>query len=286
MEQTNYSINLESLFLPESSLQEERYPAKDYPKISIIIPTCNCASLITLTLERLLLQEYSNFEIIIVDCSDDRTLEIVSNFRSEKIRIYSASYSERYEMVNKGISHATGEYINILFPGDFYLSSSTLTWMMTLALDQQKPELVYCGTLLRDPKTPVKILNRPFTLELLKKGQQPTSLQSCWFRLDALRQLRKFNPHLHLRGGFDLMCRFALHPDFRAVSTSRILTDYELRIVTRRMVALHFWETFKIINKHFGTLTLLNWLFRQRDLYRFFRLWLRNVRLAFSGHHT
>lgn len=285
MEQKNLSVDLERLFTSESSLQEEKYPTKDYPRVSIIIPTCNCASLISLTLERLLLQEYSDFEIIIVDCSEDRTLEIINNFRSEKIRTYSASYSARYEMLNKGISHATGVYINVLFPGDFYISSDALTWMMTLALDHNKPQLVYCGTLLRDPKENTKILNRPFSLELLKKGQQPTSLQSCWFRLDALRELRKFSPNFHLRGGFDLMCRFALHPDFRAISTTRVLTDYELRIVTRKTVAIHFWETFKIVYKHFGFFTLLKWLFRQRDISRLLRLWMRNLRVAFAGHH-
>lgn len=262
---------------------EEKYKPEDFPKISIVIPTCNAAQLITVTLESILSQDYPSYEIIIVDCSTDRTLETVKGYHSDKIRIYSVSKCQRYESLNKGLSQASGFYVNFLFPGDFYIYRETLKYMMILALEHDKPHLAYCGTLLRDATSEVKILYRELNLDLLKLGQQPTSLQSCWFRADCLRELGKFNPFLNMRGGFDLLCRFYLQKKYRFISVKRVLTDYDLRAVTRRMVLLHFWETMKLVRRHFGVLVMLHWLLHQRDMKRFIKLWFRSLKIAFSG---
>lgn len=262
----------------------DRYPRSELPKVTIIIPTCNAAHLISFTLEKVLTQNYPDFEVIIVDCSSDRTLEVVRTFHSDKIRIYSIDMCTRYTMVNKGIAQAQGKYINILFPGDFYIYHETLLTMMTLALKEEKPQMVYCGTLLRDIKSDAKILYRKLDLKLLKKGMQPTSLQSCWFRLDALRRIGKFDSNYELRGGFDLMCRLVLHSEnFKFASVNRIYIDYDLRAVTRQMVLTHFSETIKIIYKHFGFFASLRWFFVQKDVKRFFTLWLESLKIAFSG---
>ncbi len=262
--------------------EKPAYLASEWLKVSIIIPTFNCAQTIALTIESLLEQDYPNFEIIVVDGgSKDRTLELVKAFRQDQIRIYSLPIAQRYEMLNKGISHALGRYINCLFPGDFYISRFTLQQMMSLAIEKNQPHLVYCGTLLRDGKSQVKSLYRSLNIELLKNGQQPTSLQSCWFRIDAFRELGKFNAKYHVRGGFDLLCRYMMHPEFRTESIHRILTDYDLRWVSRSMILQHFWETCVTIWRYYGAVATIQWLFRQKDALRFIKLWWRNIRIAF-----
>ena len=50
-------------------------------KISIIMPTYNCARFIEETIESILKQTYSNWELIIVDdCSKDNTDEVVKKY--------------------------------------------------------------------------------------------------------------------------------------------------------------------------------------------------------------
>ncbi len=270
--------------LSELTQAEEKYNDYEFPKISIIIPTFNCVQSITPTLENILAQDYPDFEVIIVDAgSTDRTLEAIKGFRNDKIYIYSVSGYQRYIMLNKGITQSSGVYINILFPGDFYISKESLKHMMCLALDHDKPHLVYCGTLLRDGKSEVKILYRLLSLKLLRRGQQPTSLQSMWFRSDTFRALGKFNNTYNLRGSYEFLCRFSLDESMQFASTTRILTDYDLRFVTRKLVILHFWETMRTIFHYFGLWATLQWLTMQKDTARFGRLWFRSLRTAFLG---
>lgn len=263
---------------------EDKYNDYEFPKVSIVIPVYNCAQSIATTIESLLIQDYPDYEVVIVDGgSTDRTLEVIKGYKSDKIHIYSTSAYARYEMLNKGISQSSGTYVNFLFPGDFYIYKETLKHMMSVALDHDRPSLVYCGTLLRDGKTEVKVLHRHLSLKLLRKGQQPTSLQSIWFKSETFRELGKFNTSLHLRGGYEMMCRFCLHKGLRSVSTNRVFTDYDLRWVTKRLVIRHFWETLRTIHKYFGSWDAVRWFFFQKDTLRFVKLWFRSVKVAFLG---
>ena len=269
----------------ESLLEsQKRYNDYEFPGVSVVIPTYNSTEKISQTLESVLNQNYPDFEVVIVDGgSTDRTLEVIKNFRDDRLRLFSVAGYQRYEMLNKGISQAKGEYVNHLFPGDFYIHKEVLYQMLEVALDGDKPDLVYCGTLLRDGKSDPKVLFRPFSLELLKRGQQPTSLQSCWFRRDVLRHLGKFNTQYQMRGGFELLCRFGLATGLKQVAVNRVLTDYDLRLVNRTMVWRHFIETMRIVYSYFGMGAMFKWLLIQKDFSRMIRIWWKSIQAAFIG---
>jgi glycosyltransferase involved in cell wall biosynthesis len=253
------------------------------PLVSVVIPTQNCAKLISVTLASIFKQSYPLYEVIIVDCSIDKTVEMINSFHQEKVKIYSMGQCKRYEMLNKGLSQANGMYINFLFPGDFYLSMDTLQQVMSLATQRNFPDLIYCGTLLRDGQAEVKTLFRELSLDLLKRGEQPTSLQACWFRTEMIRDAGKFNPYYRLRGGFDLMCRCLLRKSFHTAALDRFLLDHDFRVITRRMVMVHFFETLKTIYFYFGISITVRWLFSQREGKRFLKIWWRNLKIAFFG---
>jgi len=278
----NASKRWEQLAHLDKFSMDQKFKNDDFPKISIVIPTYNSSQLIPLTLESVLGQNYPNYEVIIVDCSCDRTLESIKNYENEKIQIFSIANCKRYEMLNKGLTQASGEYINFIFPGDYYIYSETLKYMMTMALENNKPDLVYCGTLLREAKAEAKTLFRELSLDLLKKGQQPTSLQSCWFKTDVVRALGKFNPTYNLRGGFDLMCRFELE-GLKHFGIMRILIDYDLRAITKTMITQHFLETMKALYRYFGLMTTVRWLFLQKDTRRLMKSWMHSLKIAFLG---
>lgn len=264
--------------------KEGRFRESDYPKVSVIVPSLNSSTLISSTLESIIHQDYPDLEILVIDAgSSDRTLEIIKNFKDSRLRLYSVSEFSLFTMLNKGITHAYGAYINFLFPGDNYIHKHTIREMMNLALEHAHPSLVYCGTLLRDGRQEVKILYRTLSIPLLKTGKQPTSLQSCWFKSDIFRRLGKFNTQYKLRSSFDLMCRISLDEGLTVQSTHRILTDFDLRFVTRTLILRHFFETMLILNHYFGLWTVITWFFKQRDLRYYMRMWSRSLRVAFLG---
>jgi glycosyltransferase involved in cell wall biosynthesis len=274
--------NREPFWKKIEDLQEE-FAEDLYPHVTIVVPTFNSAQKIGITIESLIHQEYLHYEILVIDAnSTDRTLEIVKNFRNERIRLCTVTGYNRYEMINKGISLAKPGYLNVLFPGDYYIHPYTLRAIMGLGIKNNGPPLLFCGCLLRDAQE-VKILFRPLTLALLKRGQQPTSLQSCWFTLSTFKEIGKFNTGLIMRGGYELLCRFLLNGKLSHASTNRVLTDYDLRGVARAMVIRHFWETGKVIIHYFGWGTYFRWLFKQTDVLRYFRLWWRSFKVAIQG---
>jgi glycosyltransferase involved in cell wall biosynthesis len=251
------------------------------PLVTILVPTFNCSQILPLTLDSIIRQNYPRYEILVIDGgSTDRTLELFHAYDLH-IRLCSASSYDIYRILNQGIALAKGDYLNILFPGDFYIHPQTLFQMMNLALQQEMPDLIYCGTLLRDRLSEIKFLFRPLTLSLLKRGQQPTSLQACWFKRELFQKIGDFRVDYQLRGGFDLFCRFCLHPSLRYAYLRRAFIDYDLRGVTSSMVIGHFWETSQTLYAYFGGWTVLKWLGRQKSVKRFIKLWFKRLRLAF-----
>lgn len=262
----------------------EKYHDYEFPKLSIVIPTYNNATSLDLTLDRIMIQEYPDLEIIIVDAgSTDGTLEIVRSYRDDRILIATVSSYQRAEMLNKGISQAVGSYINFLFPGDYYIYKETLKFMMALALDHHKPQLLFCGTLIRDGKNEPKVNFSHLSLRLLRMGEQPTALQSCWFRSDTFDIVGKFDPDYKLRTGYEWMCRFALAGDLKALSCRRILIDYERKVLSKNALKNHFMDTFFIIYRYFGALATIKWLFVQRDWMNFLKVWWRSLKYSIVG---
>jgi glycosyltransferase involved in cell wall biosynthesis len=89
---------------------------------SIIIPTYNRAAFIRKAIDSVLAQRYKDWELIVVDdASTDDTLEILSHYKDDRIRIIRhAINQERSTSRNKGIAAAQGEYICFLDSDDYY----------------------------------------------------------------------------------------------------------------------------------------------------------------------
>ncbi len=81
-------------------------------KISVIIAIYNGEKFIFQTLESILAQSYTNFEIIVVvNCSSDKTIEIVKSFNDERINIYETNICQLAFNLNYGLLKSSGEYI-------------------------------------------------------------------------------------------------------------------------------------------------------------------------------
>jgi glycosyltransferase involved in cell wall biosynthesis len=95
---------------------------KDYPTVSVIIPTYNRAGLLREAIQSVLNQTYQDFEIIVVDDgSTDNTEEVMRKVDDDRI-IYLKHKQNKGGAAarNTGIKHAKGEYIAFLDSDDLW----------------------------------------------------------------------------------------------------------------------------------------------------------------------
>ncbi|MGG2024822.1 glycosyltransferase [Gottfriedia sp. S16(2024)] len=91
--------------------------------VSVIIPTFNREKLINRTIESVLSQTYTNFEVIIVDdASTDNTEKVIKGFRDERIKYIRLEENSRgTKPRNIGILESKGELIALLDSDDVWL---------------------------------------------------------------------------------------------------------------------------------------------------------------------
>ena len=89
------------------------------PKISIVTIAYNCEKEIEETILSVINQQYDNKEYLIIDgASKDGTMDIVDKYRDKIDVIISEPDKGRSDAFNKGIDHATGDYIVMMNAGD------------------------------------------------------------------------------------------------------------------------------------------------------------------------
>lgn len=202
-------------------------------KISIITATYNSAATISQTLESILNQSYTDYEVIVIDgCSKDKTMEIVRSHSERfggKLHFVSEPDKGLYDAMNKGIRMSTGDVVGILNSDDFYSSPKILEQLVE-ALQQCNVDAVYGDVFYVSQNDTSKILrhysSRLFRPWMMRLGFMPAH-PSFYCRRE-----------LYLRYGlFDLSYKVAA--DFeqllRLIFVHRIKTHYlPLNVVTMR----------------------------------------------------
>ena len=92
------------------------------PKVSVIIPTYNCAHFLPDAIQSVLDQSFQDFELIVVDDgSTDNTEEVVRSFSDTRLTYIRQVHQERSAARNTGIQASGGEYVTFLDSDDRYL---------------------------------------------------------------------------------------------------------------------------------------------------------------------
>ncbi|MBU8586945.1 glycosyltransferase [Priestia megaterium] len=115
-------------------------------ELSIIIPAYNASSYIEQCLKSIIEQNFSSYEIIIVDDgSQDNTAEIVESFAREykQIKLIKQANLKQSEARNNGLLHSCGNYVMFL-DSDDYIDDSMLSKMFN-KISTSKTDLCICG---------------------------------------------------------------------------------------------------------------------------------------------
>jgi glycosyltransferase involved in cell wall biosynthesis len=94
-----------------------------YIDISVIIPTYNRSLLIRETIDSVLEQTFTNWELIIVDDgSTDNTIELINSIQDPRIRVLSVPHCGNIAMLrNIGVQNSSGNWISFLDSDDIWV---------------------------------------------------------------------------------------------------------------------------------------------------------------------
>ena len=96
--------------------------ADDHALVSVVVPTYNRAAVTERAVASVLLQDYENFEIIVViDGSTDDTVERLRNIGDSRIRVIEQENRGASYARNRGVEAARGEFIAFLDSDDEWL---------------------------------------------------------------------------------------------------------------------------------------------------------------------
>lgn len=119
---------------------------------SVIVPTYNRAHIIQATLQAVLSQSFTDFEIIVVDDgSNDGTRKQVESLNSRKIRYFFKTNEERSAARNFGAEHALGRYLIFLDSDDRMRSDHLEKLHHYLKTKQFKPRFLFAGFVVYNP---------------------------------------------------------------------------------------------------------------------------------------
>ena len=91
------------------------------PKVSIVIPSYNHAPFIERAVKSVLNQTEPDLELIVVDDgSTDASLEILSGFSDERLKVITQTNQGAHAALNRGFKNAQGEFLAILNSDDIY----------------------------------------------------------------------------------------------------------------------------------------------------------------------
>lgn len=92
------------------------------PYFSIVIPAYNCAAYLAKTLKSVLDQNFSDFEVIVIDDgSTDNTIDVVLSIKDERVKLISQANSGVSAARNAGIEASRGAYVALLDGDDIWM---------------------------------------------------------------------------------------------------------------------------------------------------------------------
>jgi glycosyltransferase involved in cell wall biosynthesis len=115
------------------------------PLVSFVIPMKNAGRFIRETLESIKKQTYLNWEVIIVDdCSDDDSVNVVETFSLKSVYLVKLSDSRGVaEALNVGLTYCQGKYIARIDADDICMPDRL---DLQVAFMESNPDIAVCGS--------------------------------------------------------------------------------------------------------------------------------------------
>jgi glycosyltransferase involved in cell wall biosynthesis len=192
------------------------------PKVSVVIPSYNSMAYLPETLESVLGQTFSDFEVLVInDGSSDHIVEWSSQIEDARVKLISQDNKGLAGARNTGIAEAQGEYVAFLDADDSWEPTKLEKQVYSL---ESNPAvgLVYTWTAYVDqlgiPTKRViafsaegKVWEQVITKDIICNGSSAMVRHSC------LKHVGEFDSDMHPVEDWDMWIRLAEHYPFSVV---------------------------------------------------------------------
>ena len=183
-------------------------------KVSIITATFNSGSTIKDTLQSILGQSYSDYEVIIKDGgSKDNTQDVVKEFEPKfggRLRWVSQHDDGIYDAMNQGISLSQGDIVGILNSDDFYADENVLKDIVD-AFEVSEVDCVYGDLVFVAHDDTSKIIRTwkgsQYSQGGFQHGWHPAH-PTFYARKELFQKFGLFDTSFDVSADFELMLRF------------------------------------------------------------------------------
>ncbi|HCY63562.1 MAG TPA: hypothetical protein DHV59_12190 [Oxalobacteraceae bacterium] len=195
--------------------------ASEMPFVSIVIACFNADKTISEAISSVVLQSYSNLELVIVDGgSTDRTAEIVKSFNDERINFHSEPDNGIYDAWNKGVGRAKGEWILFIGADDRLAKRDSLYQFLNCSETLKKMpghNIIYSNLVaLGSDGSPMDRIGADWKNPWSFTGKHiwcnfPIPIMAALFRKSMLIDIGGFNTKFRIIADIELVLRDAKH---------------------------------------------------------------------------
>jgi glycosyltransferase len=198
-------------------------------KISIITICRNNEKDIRPTIESVINQTYSDIEYIIVDgLSQDKTLEIIHEYRDKITKIISEPDKGLYDAINKGINAATGDIVGLIHAGDRLYDKFIIEKMAKYFIENKVDAIYGHSKIINAKKEVVRINESPqFKQSLFKQGWFP-SHQSFYAKRALFQKYGLYNLKYKIAADYELLLRFLYFNDVKVSLLDEFIVSFSL----------------------------------------------------------
>lgn len=207
------------------------------PFFSIIIPVFNRQDFILVAIDSVIMQSFTNWELIIVDDgSTDDTAKVIKSIDDSRIRYVYQENQERSVARNNGIKIAEGEYICFLDSDDYYESDYLNSFRIAISELDVKESFLFCDfKLMQGENITSYHYDKPKNLSPIEEVFLASlgAPRVCLHR--SLMINNSFNPNTRVGEDLELWCSILKngHPIKYINKNSLVIVDHDNRSINQ-----------------------------------------------------
>lgn len=224
------------------------------PLISVVIPTNNSETTLNRCLDSVIHQDFTDFEIVIIDgASTDDTIEIIESYdySDNRVRYITEPDNGVYDAMNKGVSHANGNWLYFLGSDDELHDDQVFSSVFSQPISEKVGALygnvqVMNNTIWAHAGA---IYDGKFNLrKLLKKN---ICHQAIFYRKTLFSQWGVYNIKYPICADWELNLRFFSKTKFRYIN--KTIANFYGGLTRQKITDPFFEEMPTLVEKYYGT---------------------------------